>query len=130
MTKGQILKKWIIQAETDYEASIDLLNKKKNLYVLFFCHQAVEKILKALYIKTINEQYPYVHDLTRLIKEVKLKNVPEDFLDLCEELNPFYIRSRYPSYKEDLFNKCTDEFTNSLQNRTGVFLEWSKQKLS
>ncbi|MFH1223193.1 MAG: HEPN domain-containing protein [Pseudomonadota bacterium] len=132
MTKKEISKKWIAQSNEDFSAASALLAKKKNMFALFFCHQAVEKILKALYICYIDEQYPYVHDLGRLIKAVapEIKKIPAKYFNLCEELNPFYIKSRYPSYRDDMSTKCTDKFTKTLFKKTEGFLKWSKTKLN
>jgi len=42
---------WTDLSEYDFDTALLMLNGGKYLYVGFMCHQSVEKILKAYYIK-------------------------------------------------------------------------------
>ena len=44
---------WIDISEYDLQVAKSLLDKDHYLYVGFMCHQAVEKMFKALYVKLI-----------------------------------------------------------------------------
>ena len=75
-------------------------------------HLVMEKLLKALYIKNINNNIPKIHDLLRLAEKTKLEltNKQQDQLDI---ITTFNISARYPDYKQAFYKKCTYEYTNS-----------------
>jgi HEPN domain-containing protein len=128
MTNKEIINKWLAMLDDDYEVAIQLNKNEKYLKSLFFCQQAVEKLLKVTYIKHKKENPPYTHDLVRLYSLVK-DLISEDYSKLLESLNPFYIKSRYPSYKEDIFKIADKEFTKNIIQKTGEFIECMKTKM-
>jgi len=66
------------------------------LYVGFMCQQAIEKILKACFVKYHGVTPPYTHNLLRLIVELSWKNdIGDRMLETLETLNSYYIESRY-----------------------------------
>jgi hypothetical protein len=46
-----------------------MLETGRYLYVGFMCHQSIEKILKAYFIKTTFDNPPYTHNLLKLARE-------------------------------------------------------------
>ena len=68
---------WVEQAEYEIETARSLVESGRYLYVLFLCQQSVEKMLKALYIKEIDEMPPRIHNLVRLSEYVSLQLSPE-----------------------------------------------------
>lgn len=80
------------QAEKDYEAAKRNFDIKQYYLVAFLCQQAVEKALKALYIKKYKRLLK-VHDLVLLARKV---DAPSEIQDLCKSLNSYYIETRYP----------------------------------
>ncbi|VVB85536.1 HEPN domain protein [uncultured archaeon] len=89
----EVIGRWVRQAEHDLE------NARKNLDIeaydvsLILCQQAVEKILKALYIKERQEEPPRTHSLRKLIE---LTDMPDNALNLVAELDSYYLVLRYP----------------------------------
>lgn len=72
-----------------------LIEKDKFLHGLFFCHLAMEKIMKAVYVKIKNDFAPKTHNLLYLCELCGI--------DLTEEQVAFYailmkyqITGRYP----------------------------------
>ena len=66
--KQELINYWIKSYDYDFEASEDLCKSGKYSHALFFGHLAVEKILKALFVK-INDDYPpRTHNLMMLTK--------------------------------------------------------------
>lgn len=78
-----------------------MLDTGRYLYVLFCCHQAVEKMLKALIAKQTGVLPPRLHNLMRLA-EVASLTVPEDTTHLFRRLSDFYILSRYPAELDEI----------------------------
>lgn len=66
-TDSATIQYWTELAEYDLRVAQSLREKGHYLYVGFMCHQSVEKMLKALYVKQHNEAPPFIHKLDRLI---------------------------------------------------------------
>ena len=130
MTQKDIVKQWLEIANTDLEAGKDLFNTKKYLLCIFFCHQTLEKHLKAYILKTFNRTPPPIHDLVRLSKEAELLNGFSKFNKLLEELAPFYIKSRYPNYKQKVFNKASKAYTSQILDKTNECVAWLLKKMN
>jgi len=96
----KIIDNWLSLAEYDLATAHDMSKAKRYLYVAFMCQQAVEKILKACYVKQHTSTPPYTHNLLRLIKELEFKDkMGDEMIAAIEELNSYYIESRYTEAK-------------------------------
>ncbi|MBU0700791.1 HEPN domain-containing protein [bacterium] len=102
------------------QALHDLDNAKKNMEIevydvcLVLCEQAVEKMLKALYIKkTGNESPPRIHSLRKL---VAITGMSDEALKLVGELDSYYLALRYP----DVTDKMPYEYCNQADAKQGV----------
>jgi len=60
---------WLEEAEEALKVADHLFEKKDYSYSLFFGHLAVEKIIKAIYVKKRNEHAPQIHNLVRLAEQ-------------------------------------------------------------
>ena len=121
---------WVEIADYDLETAGAMMKGKRYLYVGFMCHQAIEKILKAYFVKKTDRTPPYVHNLKRLAEVCDLNNVfSEEQLDLIEELIPMNIEARYPTYKEQLLKSLTHSKCRELIFKTTKLCNWIKQKL-
>jgi len=58
---------------------------------VFFCHQAAEKALKALYMETLG-RLPATHNLIVLARDLQ---APPNIITAARELNPDYLTTRY-----------------------------------
>jgi HEPN domain-containing protein len=100
------------------------------LYVAFMCQQAIEKILKACYVKQYESTPPYTHNLLRLIKELNFRDEMDDeIMAAVEELNSYYIESRYSEDIEELSKLLTEAKAVSVLNSTKELFEWTKARL-
>jgi HEPN domain-containing protein len=124
------VKYWITISQYDLDTAKAMLETKRYLYVGFMCHQAVEKILKALYCREHNDDAPYTHNLTFLLENTSLfKEISQTQLEFITELKPMNIESRYPEYKMEMFRKLNLETTISYYDRSKEIVEWVKKKL-
>ena len=91
---------WIDLADYDIETAETLYNGGRWLYVAFECHQALEKVIKAYWCGTRDDDPPYLHDHWRLLEGCglidKLSKTQKDFI---EQMSPMYIAARYPEHK-------------------------------
>lgn len=108
--KEKIIKYWIDSSDEDFDTMIAMFDSKRYSWSMFVGHLMIEKLLKALYMKTNNDLPPFIHNLTRLAEDCNL--------DLDEEQRLFYvtvtafnINTRYDDYKMSFQKICTPEFS-------------------
>ena len=99
---------WHKGADSDIETAEILLKTGKLRESLFFCHLTIEKILKALAVKQINDIPPRSHDLEYLANkaEVKLEN---EQLELMRILMLYQLEGRYPGDRPIIKSKKVAE---------------------
>jgi len=112
---------WIKKAESDLDVAKYNFKGNKIDAAAFFCQQATEKALKAVYIKKFDSLLK-IHDLVLLSKKVE---APQEIIDLCKVLTSYYIETRYPG----LFQKFSEkEVAEALMSSEKV-IEWAKKNL-
>jgi len=121
---------WIDLAEYDIVTANAMMKTKRYLYVGFMAHQAIEKILKAYFVKNNNEIAPFSHSLSYIAKKAGLyqsfSENQKNFIDLLEPLN---IEARYPSHKKQLLASLTEKRCNEILKKSKELHYWIKQKL-
>lgn len=88
-------KNWIALAEYDLDTARHMLFTGRYLYVVFLCHLALEKILKAHVTEATQAIPAKTHDLIYLVKKSGL-TLPESQLDFVGKINNASIPTRYP----------------------------------
>ena len=113
-----------------FETARAMYESKRYLYVGFMCHQVLEKALKAYYVKHMDSNPPYTHNLSLLAEKSGLYDEmtieQKDFLDFIEPLN---IEARYPTTKEKLLAILNDEKCQELIQRAEGEFQWVMKKL-
>lgn len=107
MEIGQVEKTidyWLTSADYDLEVAQSLFQKKKYHYSLFFGHLALEKILKAIFVKRKSSHAPITHSLPYLVEKSGLE-IENERLEKLAEFMEFYIEGRYPTDMETVFRK-------------------------
>lgn len=125
MNNIELMNYWIESADEDYNVMLDLKEKNRNTYCLFFGQMVIEKLLKALYAKN-NKGAPYApktHDLLYLAEKLNLKLTEEQEVTL-NEITTFNLSTRYDDYKRAFYNKCTDEYTEEQINKIKEVKAW------
>ena len=121
---------WVKSSDNDYDVMLDLKEKKRNTYCLFFGQLLIEKLLKAYYAK-INKNAPYApktHELAYLANKMNMK-LTEKQEDMFETISDFNMEARYGDYKYTFELKCTDEYTNTWIENIKELREWLKELL-
>ncbi|MDW7709694.1 MAG: HEPN domain-containing protein [Deferrisomatales bacterium] len=62
MTREQLIDYWLASADEDLRASESLFQNGHDAWALFLGHLVIEKLLKAVYVKLVDENVPRVHD--------------------------------------------------------------------
>lgn len=124
------IKYWLDLSEYDFDTALAMLKSKRFLYVGFMCHQTIEKVFKAYFIKLKNETPPYSHSLSYLAKTGgyydDFTETQKEFIDQIEPLN---IEARYPAHKERLLKSLTIDKCQELLDETKKLHSWIKMKL-
>lgn len=125
MNNIDLMNYWIESADEDYNVMLDLKEKNRNTYCLFFGQMVIEKLLKALYAKN-NKGAPYApktHDLLYLAEKLNLELTEEQEV-ILNEITTFNLSTRYDDYKRAFYNKCTDEYTEEQINKIKEVKAW------
>lgn len=126
MDKANLIAYWEKTSDNDYKTMKHLFDAGDYHWSLFLGHIVIEKLLKACYIKYVDEKVPLTHDLLRLAKSAGL-NIDNEIADILDLITTFNISARYPDYKQVFYKKCTRSFTeNNLKMIEGV-RKWLKQ---
>ncbi len=127
MNQKEIVDYWVTEADESLNVAQHLFEKEDFSYSLFFGHLAVEKIIKALIVKS-NLEVPRSHNLLRLAKEAQIEISEQNKASLIR-ITAFNLESRYPDYKKEFRKKCTQQFTQmELEKIKKVFI-WLKSIL-
>lgn len=116
---------WSNSSELDFETAELLIEKKKFLHGLFFCHLSVEKILKGVFVKTKNEFAPKTHDLIYLVNRSEL-DLNKKYLEFLPVLMKYQLEGRYPDYK---ISSPDETKAKEYLQKTKELLQWLKKKL-
>ena len=119
---------WFESAEYDMDVAEAMYEKGKYPYTLFMGHLALEKLLKALVVKTTRKHAPYTHSLPLLVDKSGIQ-IPKETIKSLARFMEFHFEARYPDEQKSFYEKCTKEFaTKKLQEMREVFI-WLKERL-
>jgi len=116
---------WQNGATDDFETASILVDNKKYIHGLFFCHLSIEKIIKAHVVKATNEIPPKSHDLFFLSKKANIV-LPEDKQLIIQILMKYQLEGRYPEY---LPEAPQQKIVIDYLKQTNDLLKWFKEKL-
>lgn len=126
--KVKIINHWIESSDNDFKAMIDLYQTRNNNWALFMGHLVIEKLLKALYVKSKDEFPPMIHDLRRICEKADIKLEVSQQL-LLDSISRFNIKARYDDYKQSFYELCTDSFTKEWVEKIKDCRLWIKSML-
>jgi HEPN domain-containing protein len=82
----------------DYDLGVARLCFDNGIYVYcgFFCHLALEKLLKAIVLDKLGlEEPPYTHSLGALADMIEVDDLPDEYVKFLIELSPHSVSTRY-----------------------------------
>lgn len=130
MTKEERIQYWKELSDYDLGTAEAMYDTKRWLYVGFMCHQVLEKILKAYWCATQEDNPPFIHSLLRLVEGSGLMTqMDETQLLFLDEMMPMNIEARYPSYKLSVAQGLNEEKCLQMINRTKELQLWIKNRL-
>ena len=127
MTQGELIDYWLKAAEDSWETALGLVKLKKYHHALFFCHLALEKILKCLVFKKTDSHALPIHDLVKLAEQAGIFLTEGQRKDL-EEITTWNIQARYDTVKRAFYKKSTEKFTDLWTKKVGELFLWFKNQ--
>jgi HEPN domain-containing protein len=122
-------KTWLEMAQNDLDFARDILrNKQRPFYAAHFCHQSIEKILKAVVQERTGEVPPRTHNFNILSKNAGL-NLPDYISDILLSLAPHYLGTRYPEDIQNLYRQYTEEYVQEMFGNTETLFQWLQNVL-
>lgn len=123
-------KTWLELANNDLSLAKELLAKtNKVYYAAHFCHQAIEKLIKAI-ISERTEEIPLpTHNFKILLEQAKLKSIPDEKKGFIFSLTPHYIGTKYPEDITKLYKYYSRTFVTKLYKETYKLFQWLKNYL-
>ena len=124
MTVDEHIKYWIESAKHDLETANTLFESHKYDWCLFIGHLVLEKALKAAFVKNNSGKIPpKIHNLVRLAELARIE-LNDEQLVFLDEVNDFNLEVRYPDFRNEFHNLCTNEFTEHYFSRIKEFYKW------
>ena len=118
---------WLLAAKDNFETAKILFEAHRYNFSIFMCQQAVEALLKAVYIIKKKDRPEYIHKLPKLLDLINI-DVPNSIDKKILRLDAHYIKARY---KEDRFNSKIYNKENAqliLKDTEDIF-EWFTKNL-
>ncbi len=113
-------------SEYDVGTAHFMLDSGRYIYVVFFCHLALEKMLKAHVTEVTQSIAPKTHDLLYLVKKSGL-NPPQSYLELIGKVNNASIPTRYPDDLQRMLKQYPKAVVQEYLRQTEEVLGWLKQ---
>ncbi|HSH35960.1 HEPN domain-containing protein [Schnuerera sp.] len=130
---------WLDIAEYDLETAIANYKSGRYLYVVFMCQQAIEKMVKGLYILYTDEEPARTHNIARIFNKIfnQVKNrkivtdtnfdiLKEEYMEFFAELLYYYISERYPTYKQKLSTSISKKRAKKVLDKSKEVFVWLK----
>jgi len=131
MDTNDKIKYWLEIALDDLDSADIMLKKKKYLQSGFYCHQAVEKILKGYFYFIRKEDPPYTHNLLKLSKDSGIDElISEKQRNHIDMLMPLNIEARYPDDKMAIMKTLDDTKSKSIYNQTEEIVKWIQKLIT
>ncbi|MBN2244498.1 MAG: HEPN domain-containing protein [Candidatus Aminicenantes bacterium] len=131
MTERQIKKsydEWNKQSSYDFETAQAMFSSGRYIYAIFFCHLAVEKLLKGIFLKESKKEPEKIHNLNYFIEKLDLK-IDTEKRDFIDNLNDLSVPVRYPDELEKLLKDFDNKETAEILKKTGELLTWLRSMI-
>jgi HEPN domain-containing protein len=107
-------KNWLDMVDYDIDTARQMFKTKRYIYVIFMCHLAIEKALKAIVCEETNEFPPKTHDLIILTNLGRVKF-------------SVAVVTRYPEDLSKLISSYSKEVAQEYLNKMLKVIECIKQ---
>ena len=127
MTNNEKFDLWLEKAERDLDAAGAMFDSGRWFYVIFMCQQAIEKIVKGLYVQYVDDNVPRTHNIGLLINRFEDRlpaQVEEKYYLLFETLSKHYLADRYPVYISISGEQISKKYAEDILKNTKEVFQW------
>lgn len=129
MAINKKMQNWLELANRDLAFAKEIYqNSNFKSYAPHYCHQAVEKLLKAIIVVLTNDNPPYIHNLIRLANLTKL-DLLDEHKTILASLNPHYIGTKYPEDIAKMFRLYNKKKVEEIYEETKKIYQWLKKQI-
>ena len=126
----KIVKDWLTFAEYDFGTAKAMLAAGKYIYVALYCQQAIEKIMKAIYVKEKDETPPNTHNLINLLSHLSISaEFDNEKTELLRSLSLYYLETRYTETIVEISSIVNKREAERIFKETEKMTSWLKGKL-
>lgn len=125
---NKLSQEWLELAKSDLRNADILFENRSYKDSIWYCHQALEKLLKAV-IANRNKGVRKIHDLVKLLEEIKLP-YQQSISKFLEDLNPYYILTRYPEAGFNFKLTYSKQTTQKMLKTTKEIFKWLRSELN
>ena len=118
---------WLKQANYDMDTADAMFSSGRYFYAVFMCHLSIEKSLKGLYSKELDEVPPKTHNLLYLLKKIQKKS-DQDLQKFITKLNTASVATRYPDDLAKIQAAYTEKITKEMIEKSKDVLKWVKKQ--
>jgi HEPN domain-containing protein len=119
-------KNWIATSDYDIKTAQHMLKSGRYIYVIFMCHLAIEKLLKAVVAQIQEEHPPRIHDPQKLalLGGVEMPMPHQAFI---AKLNALSIATRYPEDLQRMVERYPKAVAQEFLDKSQGFARWLKR---
>lgn len=126
---NRVVKNWEATSNYDLRTAEAMYKAGRYLYVVFMCHLAIEKMLKAILSqKDPEETPPKIHNLIHLAQKTGLA-LPDPLRDFFQRIDNVSVATRYPEDLRLLSKEFNQETAKRMLSETKRLIKWLKQQL-
>ena len=118
---------WLKQAQYDLDTAKYMFQGGRYFYTVFMCHLALEKALKGLYVKRLNEMPPKVHNLVFLLDRANVAR-HEPTTKFLIRLNEASVATRYPENLAKMQEIFSKDVVGGILKNTEEALQWIEKQ--
>ena len=113
MTKEDHIRYWVDTAQYDWTGTEHAFSTKDYMHCLFWAHLCLEKLAKAHWVKTHQDNIPpKVHNVVWLLEQSAI-DLDEEMINFLRKFNDFQLSGRYPDYTQNIYKICSRRYTLS-----------------
>jgi HEPN domain-containing protein len=126
---NRVVRNWAATANYDLRTAEAMYKAGRYLYVVFMCHLAIEKMLKAILAQQYPEDVPpKIHNLIHLAQKTEM-TLPDNLKDFFQRIDNVSVATRYPEDLRTLSKEFNQDTAKRILTETKRMIRWLKQHL-
>lgn len=126
---NRVVRNWAETSNYDLRTAEAMYKAGRYLYVVFMCHLAIEKMLKAILAQKYPEDVPpKIHNLINLAQKTEVA-LPDHLKDFFQRIDNVSVITRYPEDLRTLSKEFNQETAERILTETKRMIKWLKQQL-